>query len=424
MPGCPRTIPASAEDRQKAFAGVTALKCRRPLPPGRDMALVWGAKIAGAGGKLAGAEQRFDYTVRQPFAARFECSRVNAQAGCSPVEKAHVRFSAPIAMNDARAIRIQTADGKQIAPVFDDDAKKKATIEDVSFAAPLPATTAAKLILPAGIKDESGRILSNAERFPLDIRFDEAPPLVKFAAGFGILEAKQGGVLPVTVRNVEPALQGSNLGISGQSLRVAASDGEVAKWLRIVDAADNYASHEEKRGKEAVTVNDTGSKPILAGGKGSGFKLGLPGKGKEFEVVGVPLTRPGFYVVELASPVLGQALLGRKAPRYVASAALVTNMAVHFKWGRERSLAWVTSLDDGKPVANAEVHVTDSCTGTLLAKGITDRSGGLFVPSGLPEPETYGSLRGRRLASADGVGADGRRFQLHPDRLGRGHPPL
>ncbi|KQS03130.1 alpha-2-macroglobulin [Sphingomonas sp. Leaf357] len=389
--GLPAAIPASAADRQKALAGVTALKCRRPLPAGREMALVWGAKIAGAGGKLAGADQRFDYTMRKPFTARFECSRVNAQAGCSPVEKAYVRFTAPIAMSDAQKIGIATPDGKTIAPVFSDDDKKKATISDISFAAPLPSATTAKLSLPAGIKDESGRALANAERFPLDVRFDEAPPLVKFAASFGILEAKEGGVLPVTVRNIEPALQGRNLGIAGQSLRVDGSDGKVAEWLRTVAAADRYASHEIKRGGETVRINDTGSKPILTGAMaGSAFKLGLPGKGKDFEVVGVPLAKPGFYVVELASPVLGQALLGRKAPRYVASAALVTNMAVHFKWGRERSLAWVTALDSGKPVVNAEVRVTDSCTGRLLARGITDKAGGLYVQPGLPQVETYG----------------------------------
>ncbi|MFX8445234.1 hypothetical protein ABTL54_19970, partial [Acinetobacter baumannii] len=90
------------------------------------------------------------------------------------------------------------------------DQKTSATTADIAFAPPLPYATAAKLILPAGIKDESGRPLSNAERFPLDVRFDAAPPLVKFAASFGILELKEGGVLPVTVRNVEPALQGKN----------------------------------------------------------------------------------------------------------------------------------------------------------------------------------------------------------------------
>jgi uncharacterized protein YfaS (alpha-2-macroglobulin family) len=392
--GLPSAIPASAPDRLKAYAGITALKCRRPLPPGRDMALVWGANIAGAGGKIAGADQRFDYTVRKPFTARFECSRVNAEAGCSPVEKAWVRFTAPIAMSQAQAIRIQTPDGKQIAPKFDKDDLTKATIADIPFPTPLPFATGAKLVLPAGIKDESGRVLSNAERFPLDIRFDQAPPLVKFAAAFGILEAKEGGVLPVTVRNVEPVLQGKNLAVTGQTRRVGDSDADVAEWLRTVGSADDEASHEEKNGKESVTINDTGSKPILDGGSGSPLSVALPGKGKDFEVVGIPLSKPGFYVVELASPVLGQALLGRQAPRYVATAALVTNLSVHFKWGRERSLAWVTELDSGKPAPNAQVQISDSCTGRVFARGTTDRTGGLYIPAGLPDPETSGSCEG------------------------------
>ena len=391
--GLPEIIPEKPAERQALYAGVTALKCRRALPPGRDVALVWPKGIASASGRLAGADQRFDYTVRKPFAARFECSRTNPQAGCSPVQDAYVRFTAPVTMSQAAAIRLTLADGKTIAPTFDDDDKKKATVDQVTFKAPLPFDSAAKLSLPAGIKDESGRALSNAERFPLDVRFDAAPPLVKFAAGFGILEATQGGVLPVTVRNVEPGLQGRNLAIGGRTLKVADSDAAVAEWLRTVDAADDDNVEEVKRGDEVVRrINHTGDRSIL-GSQGAGMQVGLPGKGREFEVVGIPLGKPGFYVVELASPRLGRSLLGRDAPRYVASAALVTDMAVHFKWGRERSLVWVTSLNSGRPVANAAVQISDSCSGRVLARGSTDRSGGLMVPSGLPEPETYGGCQ-------------------------------
>ena len=63
-------------------------------------------------------------------------------------------------------------------------------------------------------------------------------------------------------------------------------------------------------------------------------------------------------------------------------------MAVHWKWGRADSLAWVTSLSGGGPVAHAEVRVTDACTGRLLARGSTDQSGRLLVRGGLPEPST------------------------------------
>ena len=387
--GLPDQLPDAAPDRARALANVVALKCRRPLPPGREMALVWSGQIAGAGGKLAGTDQRFDYTVRKPFAARFECGRVNPQAGCNPVQDAYVRFSAPVPIATAKAVRIQ-AGGTELIPDEKSFEKGASTTSDVTFKN-LPESVVAKVVLPGNVVDESGRPLSNAERFPLDVRFDAPPPLVKFAAPFGILEATEGGVLPLTVRAVEPELGGRNLAIAGTRIRVANDDGAVASWLRKVDDADDYESEEIKRGGETVTVNLTGSKPILDAGQGQALKVALPGKGKEFEVVGVPLGKPGFYVVELASPVLGRALLGRDAPRYVAAAALVTNLSVHFKWGRERSLAWVTSLDTGKPVANAEVRVTDSCSGKLLARGTTDRSGGLFVPPGLPDPETYGS---------------------------------
>jgi uncharacterized protein YfaS (alpha-2-macroglobulin family) len=388
--GLPSAIPANAAERDQALKSVVALKCRRPLPPGRDMALVWGAGVS-ANGRTAGADQRFDFTVRKPFTARFECSRVNPQAGCSPVQDAWVRFSAPIPRAQAEAIRITLPDGKSLTPVIAKDDKTKATVSEVKFAPPLPHATTAKLTLPADVKDESGRPLSNAERFPLDVRFDQPPPLVKFAALFGVIEASEGGVLPVTVRNVEPSLAGQVSSVAGQTLRIDASDGEIARWLRELSAHEESDYQEIKRGGETVMINNTASKPLIPAGKGAALQVGLPGKGKEFEVVGIPLKQPGFYVVELASPMLGAALLGRTAPRYVTAGALVTNMSVHFKWGREGSLAWVTQLDSAKPVSGADVRISNSCTGKILARGTTDADGRFLVTSGLPEPETYGS---------------------------------
>ncbi|AHE57052.1 alpha-2-macroglobulin family protein [Sphingomonas sanxanigenens] len=392
--GLPQPVPADAKARADALKTVTALKCRRPLPPGRDMALVWGAGIRSADGRTAGADQRFDFTVRKAFEASFSCSRVNPQAGCNPVLKASVQFTAPIPIEQAKAIRIE-AGGKTLAAKIDDDDKNRAHISSVSFAAPLPAGTIGKLILPDGVKDESGRPLANAQRFPLDVRFDVAPPLVKFAAPFGIIEAKEGGTLPVTVRNVEPALQGRSQPIAGKMLEAdSTSDAAIARWLREIETAGANDFREEKRGGEDVTVNHTGTRSILTGAAaGKAMSVPLPGKGKDFEVVGIPLKDPGFYVVELASPTLGEALLGRKTTRYVAAGALVTNMSVHFKWGRGASLAWVTALDTGKPVAGADVRVSDSCTGRLIARGASDALGRVLIKGGLPEPETYGDCK-------------------------------
>jgi alpha-2-macroglobulin len=385
--GLPKIISTNANDRNAALSTVTALKCRRPLPPGRDVSLVWGAGVTSANGHKSGRVQRFDYSVRAAFSARFECSRVNPQSGCNPVGNAHVHLTAPIPLDQARAIRLNFPAGPKMGPKIDPADDVNATISDLTFTGPFPASVKANLTLPFGLKDESGRLLTNAARFPMEVKFDESPPLVKFAASFGIIEAREGGLLPVTVRAIEAKLEQNVRAINGDMLKVDATDGEVAKWLRDVDTAGDSDFRDESRGKETVSINYTGTRSLLKGA-GTAISLSPPGGGKAFEVVGIPLRQPGFYVVELASPILGKALLGRSTTRYVATSALVTNMAVHFKWGREGSLAWVTALDSADPVAKANVRITDSCTGKLIASGSSDAEG-RFPVANLPAPETY-----------------------------------
>jgi len=396
--GLPLRLPAAGADRDAALDRIVPVKCRRPLPPGREMALVWDARIqqAGVPGRTAGRDQRFDYNVRPAFTAKMACSRVNPQAGCNPIRDVVVKFASPVARETALAATLATADGKRLTAKADADDANDRWLTQVHFAGPLPQNVDATLTLPADVVDQSGRKLANASNFPLKFHIDRAPPLVKFAASFGILEAKEGGVLPVTVRGVESSLVQANLRIPATALKVGDDDAAVARWLKRVDDADDTDYREEKNARgEEVTVNYTGTTSVFdgapAGGERRDLTLSPPGGGKDFEVVGIPLTEKGFHVVEIASPELGAALLGRKATRYVATAALVTNMAVHFKWGRESSLAWVTALDTGLPVAGAEIRVSDSCTGRLLARGTADKAGRLAFPNGLPQPETWSS---------------------------------
>lgn len=384
--GLPADLPEDAADRRAALANMVALKCRRPLPPGRDMALVWGKSIRSPGGRRVEEERRYDFRVRKAFTARVSCSRVNADSGCNPIEPIKIEFSAPVTRAQALAVRLDVGGGKLLAPV---DEGREPTLSEARFKPPVPPAITAKAILPPDVRDESGRPLANARRFPLDFEIASTPPLVKFAAPFGILETKQGGVLPVTVRGVEPDLEQGVNAIGGGTARIEANDGAIASWVRRVQEAQENDIREEGTEEKPRSVNYTGTKSLLAGATGvERMKLALPGKGKEFEVVGVPLVRPGFYVVELASPELGRVLLGRPATRYVNAAALVTDMVVHFKWGRAGSLVWVTSLDKGKPVGGAAVRITDSCSGQTLATGTTDKHGRLAVTDELPPPST------------------------------------
>jgi hypothetical protein len=384
--GLPSPLPDSGADRTAALANMVAVKCRRPLPPGRDMSLVWGKNVRSPSGRTAGEERRFDFEVRRAFAARLVCSRVNAGAGCNPLEPIRVLFTAPVPRAQALSARLDVGGGTMLAPV---DSTRDATLSEITFKPPVPPAVTARLHLPADLRDDSGRTLSNGRRFPLAFEIASTPPLVKFAAPFGILEAKEGAVLPVTVRGVEPELQQRLVGIGGGTSRIEADDAEVALWVRRVARAQQDDIRDEGTDEAPKLVNHTGAKSVLADAQGvRDMRVAFPGKGREFEVVGVPLEKPGFYVVELASPELGKALLGRPSVRYVSAAALVTDMAVHFKWGRAASLAWVTTLSEGKPVAGAAIRITDSCSGRALASGTTDKNGRLAVTSGLPEPST------------------------------------
>ena len=383
-------LPKNAAARSAALSNVLALRCRRPLPPEKDMALVWPKTVADRHGKLAGRDQRFDFTVRSAFTATFECTRANGKAACSPITPVHLSFSAPLDRSAALAVRLRLADGSERAPAIDPGQKENAQVSALDFAGPFPAASAASVVLPPLIKDLSGRSLANAARFPLPISFAATPPLVKFAADFGIIEAREGAQLPVTVRAVEPALAGKITSIAGQSVQIADDDAQIAQWVRKLEhAEDRNYQWVERKGQTPFAINHTREKPLLPPGA-AGLQLPLPGKGKDFEVVAIPLGGKGFHVVELASPALGSALLGRPVPRYVASGALVTDLAVHFKWGREGSLVWVTSLADALPAAGAMVRISDSCTGRLIASGQTDAAGLLTIGAVLGEPSTGG----------------------------------
>ncbi|MGA9028012.1 MAG: MG2 domain-containing protein, partial [Steroidobacteraceae bacterium] len=288
-------------------------------------------------------------------------------------------------------------------------------LDSVQFKAPFPELSAIQVYLPQGLVDDAGRTLENAARFPLTLRIDDYPPLAKFSGDFGILEANEGGVLPVTLRNVEPNLTATESVLPAKLLRLDADPLAIAHWLRRVEAAGEYKSEREaipdteKNNPEAAKPklgtdeedeeaendagpgfrwrNDTGAKSVFTDSDATtSFSLTKPSGKKAFEVVGIPLKTAGFYVVELPSRILGQSLLGRDTPRYVATSVLVTDLSVHFKWGREASLAWVTRLHDAAPVANAQVIIINACTGLELWRGTTDTSGLAAVSTSLGTP--------------------------------------
>ena len=362
---------------KQAEANIVTVRCARPLPNSAEVDLVWGAGISTAESVATTQDQVLRYRVRPAFTASFSCERVNASAPCVPVLPMSLRFSSPVKRELAQAVRLEGAAKR--APVVDEEASE--FVESIQFAPPFPESATFQIRLPDSFVDDAGRALENAASYPLEVKTDAAPPLAKFNGEFGILELGEGGVLPVTLRDLEDSLPASKIGGAAKRLE---DEAEVLAWMaRVKKAMSGGWEEDEYRqpGRESVFADSDGAKD---------FELPARIGGKAFEVVGIPLKEPGFHVVELASPRLGAALLGEDRPRYVATTALVTNLAVHFKWGREGSLAFVTTLDGSRPVDGAQVRVVDGCDGQPIWNGVTGADGIARIAAGaVPAPRGW-----------------------------------
>ncbi len=382
--------------RDSANSPIVVLQCQHTLPNESDVSLSWGKGITSVSGIATSAPQSLTFKTRPVFTSRFSCSRINKDAGCIPVLPAQLAFSAPVKVRDAEQIKL-VADNKSFSPVISKQDRKNEFVQWLNFPVPLPEKTTFKLVLPPHLKDDAGRTPANAASFPLTVQTDENPPIAKFAAHFGILELNASKdtppLLPVTLRNVEPNLA-TMLSIPAHDkpigVHVLHADAgmDAVLWLRRLEQIDETSYHFDPATRITNMEGGSGLKSIFgAGDEYTSLELTKPLESKEFEVVGIPLQKPGFYMVELASPKLGAALLGEKRPYYVHAAALVTNLSVHFKQGRESSLVWVTRLDRGLPVVNASVEVRD-CSGKIYQSGKTDADGILKIETSLPETDS------------------------------------
>lgn len=389
-----QVLKALGWDKQKGHFMV--IQCPRRFPNGGDVAFVWGSGVASKSGALTTQPQTFRFKVRDAFTARFRCMRESPKAGCIPLLPMQLEFSAPIARDAAEKITLRSG-GTVYRPDF--DRAEDQWPNRVVFKGPFAEKSELALSLPADFKDDAGRTLANRSRFPLAVKTAGYPPLAKFAARFGMIESAHP-YLPVTVRNLEPFLAGKTLDIPDEpdvtqpsvsstpspaaSANTAAQKGQLVQNLAgRVQRVDSET--EIIRWLERIAYTRREVSVFKAGDRPSPFSMPRPGGKKAFEVVGIPLGKNGFHVVEMESTILGTALLGKPKPMYVSAAAIVTNLSAHFKWGAQTSLVWVTALDNAKPVPGAVVSIRN-VNGAEIWRGRTDERGIAMITTPLPRP--------------------------------------
>ncbi|MGA7180446.1 MAG: MG2 domain-containing protein [Thiobacillaceae bacterium] len=367
----------------KPGAPVLVARCGRRLPADHAVSLVWETGIESSTGIATSSEQTVAFKTRPDFSARLHCEKLNPRQPCLPVLPMRLDFSAPVDVKAAARIRLSSEKSSWHGKISDEDNKSGYT-QSLSFAGPFPEATDLTLTLPAMLKDQDGRSLVNAASFPLKLKTDLAPPLAKFASDFGIYELNAQPALPLTIRYVDTLTQ-RHARFSAERL-ITQNPIEIIEWMRRIRerSVNEYGERDEKTGYAPIVHFGAEESIFEDRHKIKPLQLPKPLPDKETEVIGIPLPGAGFHIVEVASPRLGAALMDKPKPYYVRATALVSNMAIHFKRGDESSLVWVTSLDSGQPVADAEVAVRD-CANAIYAKGRTDADGIVRINKALPE---------------------------------------
>lgn len=342
---------------KESFSGESVvIKAQRTFPSGAKVSLVWGRNVQSSSGGQSPNDQVLEFSVLEPFKVTFNCDREATGAPCIPLLNMYLSFSSSVMVKDAKHIYLEDSSKKRIYLDNSQGTEENLKSSWMSFKGPFAPKTEYLLHIPKDLKDEDGRRLSNINQFPLKIKTGENPALLKFSAQFGVIEADAESAMAVTLRRVEPKIETKFLGWTGKF--------DAANFKSILSVLNE------------IQQNPYGEKRLSPLEKASIQKIQIQKKlsAQETEVVGIPLKKSGFYVVEMESPLLGQALLDRKASFYVRSAALVTKMAVHLKYSSREALVWVTDLKSAGVLQDVDVKLYD-VLGQEIARGKTNEKG-------------------------------------------------
>ncbi len=310
---------------------IIVLKARQAFARGSGVSLHW--------------LKDFDYTVTKVFNVEFSCARETAASACIPLNDMNLLFTDQIAGVDAQKVYLQLADGTKIKPMPNPSGLKSG-VRSVTFKAPFMPNTKYTVVLK-NIKSLDGEKLVNENAFPLNVSTTGLPSLLKVDRTFGVIESSNP-VLPVTLRQIENPVPGSEKSVTFQSATQVLDYRSVSQTIQLLKAVTQ--ARPEKPMQDLKNFKTS--------------RLNFPKKLKndKTEVIGIPLKGNGLHFVELQSEILGGKLVYEPKPNqkyYVRSLALVTDLNITVKFSKSEVLAWVTSLQSGQPVKDATVTLFD-----------------------------------------------------------------
>ena len=94
------------------------LACNRRLMPASKVQIVYGKGVSTPSGVADSIEKRFNFTVREPFAASFSCERENAQSACLPIRPTEPEFQCASTTEISQSICLISAK-ESLKPTFE-----------------------------------------------------------------------------------------------------------------------------------------------------------------------------------------------------------------------------------------------------------------------------------------------------------------
>ncbi len=340
--------------------GWMAYRCAKPFASSAKVRLVWGAGIAASSGVTSKTDQIFNYTVRPVFSLNVTCGVLDGNPGCDPRNGLNFQFSAPVAPAELTKITVTADGGKHVAlrRVNQNSPQTVAASEPLEV---LDEGGKVSVSLADTPRDTDGRTLTNARDFPKTISVAKLPPYVGFVNNNSVLartsETGRPAQLIVAARYVERRL-------TAKAARISGAQGEAGEKsaLALLRSPRDWPQ-QDGSSRYPILAQQASRLPAAVD-----FPLATDGGAMAF--YGLPLDKPGLWLVEIDSPAFRAARSeAQRPPAQRARLVQVTNLNVSMRSSPlGNSLIWVTGFDNGKPVAGADVAVYD-CNDALLWRG-------------------------------------------------------
>lgn len=198
LPDAVRNDMLAAVNRGANTANVLAIACGERLPAGAKMRLVWGQGVEALNGARTSRAERFSTRCAS------RSGRLSVASARSPTRRvrrfptcASVTFPS---MPGKPPKRVLVGPMAHAHPGADGRGLSREYGHQPDVQAPVCAECRIQDRTAGGSQGRGRAQSGNAASFPLSVKTGTLPPLAKFPGAFGILELKEGGVLPVTLR--------------------------------------------------------------------------------------------------------------------------------------------------------------------------------------------------------------------------------